>query len=47
MNITFKNSIYLKYKYFFNIINVFTVTFDQFNAYMMNFLKETLIPNFC
>ncbi len=41
--------VYLKYKYFISIIiNVFTVTFDQFNVYLLNksinfFLKN---PNF-
>ncbi len=30
------NIIYLKQMSFFNIINVFTVTFDQFNASLLN-----------
>ncbi len=30
-----KNSIYLKYN-FYNNVNVFTITFDQFNAPLLN-----------
>ncbi len=31
-----KNSIYLKYKSFFNIINDFILIFDHFNAPLLN-----------
>jgi len=31
---------------FVNIIKVFTVTFDQFNAYLLNQLIILLTPNF-
>ncbi len=31
-----KNSICLKYKSFVNIIHFFTITFDQFNASLLN-----------
>ncbi len=34
MNRKFKNSIYLKYKCFCNIINVFAVNFDLFNKFI-------------
>ncbi len=36
MNINFKVHHFLELQIFCNIINVFTVTFDQFNAYMLN-----------
>ncbi len=35
MNRKLKNRIYMKYD-FFNIIKMFTVTFDQFNASLLN-----------
>jgi len=47
MNRNFKYSIY---NIFTNIVNVFTVTFDQFNASLLNktisFGKILLTPNF-
>ncbi len=43
-----KNSICLKYKIVCNIINVFTVTFDQFNVSLqnqsINFFKKITDP---
>ncbi len=39
-----KNSICLKYKYFVTFINVFTVTFDQWNVSLLN--KSVLLQTF-
>ncbi len=43
-----KINIYLKYKYFFHFIIVFTVTFDQFNAQLLikSIESTKLTPNF-
>ncbi len=42
-----KNSIYLKYKSFCNIINVITVIFDQFNVSLLNKKKYWFIYIYC
>ncbi len=47
MNSNFKTTVFIKYK----IINVFTITVDQFNASFMNksihlWRKTLLLPNF-